>query len=1037
MTDSIEQPRFLPWLRRGLAAHITDRAVDGMATAATAAAAVSVTAKGSGPGGSRSQAVPSPAISLAGPGDVVGFNQNEVIRRYPTPGTDDAEPDYFPHVEFSSPDLPWRYTPAAADDDDRLQPWLMLVVVPDQAPTVTLTDLQNGRLPVLHIEDRAAEHLPSIGQSWAWAHAQAEADLSPGVAAVLDDTPEHLRSRLLCPRHLEPNRPWIACVVPTFEVGRLSGLGRSEAATRLTAWTDATLGSLDLPVYLSWRFRTGQAGDFESLVRRLEARTLPGSVGRRRLDLRNPGGGLTAHHKALGLYTGALVSPMPGGDDLDPEHQKVLAGELEERINRAAVRGGAANPYHALANDPAIGPPAYAAPQVGRRSVPSDGDPPYWFRQLSTEPQRRVVAGLGAEVVRNDQEALMAVAWNHLGDGAEVNRVLGRARLAWEVGVVSKTRLETVTDDRIVQLAGPALHRCAVEEGRTLQGTIVDSDLPAGLISGPMRRLSHNVPGFTVVKQGPDDGPLVRESMTDLITAIAMDDPADLVRNWGDIKIPPGTDPGGSQDDPPTAGLPADNPAGGRPLDGQPVDDRPFGSIPGGEFPNLQPSDFDRPRRLPTQPDASMMNTDVLGPMLERLERRGPREPQRRPRARRRTKTPDTDGLRRRVPAAGAPGVWSSPAATRPLNRPVAQIGTPFVPSAQTVDTLVADVRTALDPPAVVKAMVDSRVRGLSVDPDEKVPVPVRVTAEPLFTTPMYRRLTALSVDYLVPGVGDIPDDTLGLLEVNRPFIEAFFAGLNHEMSRELLWREYPAPLNRTWFRQFWDTVADDTYDITPIDQWTGKGFLGDNRPPSTTEAGLVLLIKGALPRRYPDMRVYAVEATWKDGQRRENTDADAIVHQPLFTGNLGPGVHFYGFNLQEEDANGSTDPNRHPGYFLVLEEQVGKPRFGLDEARVNEGGTAPNRWSNLRWSHLRAAGDPVPDHVSTDRPTWLVDAGPLPGNGGRDQWGDEAAAMARITLQRPVRMLVHASAMLPDDTAPMAALTRRAAASRGPGGGS
>jgi hypothetical protein len=28
--------------------------------------------------------------------------------------------------------------------------------------------------------------------------------------------------------------------------------------------------------------------------------------------------------------------------------------------------------------------------------------------------------------------------------------------------------------------------------------------------------------------------------------------------------------------------------------------------------------------------------------------------------------------------------------------------------------------------------------------------------------------------------------------------------------------------------------------------------------------------------------------------------------------------------------------------------------------------------------------------------------------------WGSSAAAMARITLQRPVRMLVHASAMLP-----------------------
>ena len=48
--------------------------------------------------------------------------------------------------------------------------------------------------------------------------------------------------------------------------------------------------------------------------------------------------------------------------------------------------------------------------------------------------------------------------------------------------------------------------------------------------------------------------------------------------------------------------------------------------------------------------------------------------------------------------------------------------------------------------------------------------------------------------------------------------------------------------------------------------------------------------------------------------------------------------------------------------------------------------------------------------------PSWLVEAGALAGNGGRDAWGDDAAAMARITFQRPVRVLIHASAMLPED---------------------
>ena len=30
--------------------------------------------------------------------------------------------------------------------------------------------------------------------------------------------------------------------------------------------------------------------------------------------------------------------------------------------------------------------------------------------------------------------------------------------------------------------------------------------------------------------------------------------------------------------------------------------------------------------------------------------------------------------------------------------------------------------------------------------------------------------------------------------------------GLNHELSRELLWREFPADLQGTYFQRFWNT---------------------------------------------------------------------------------------------------------------------------------------------------------------------------------------------------------------------------------------
>jgi hypothetical protein len=313
--------------------------------------------------------------------------------------------------------------------------------------------------------------------------------------------------------------------------------------------------------------------------------------------------------------------------------------------------------------------------------------------------------------------------------------------------------------------------------------------------------------------------------------------------------------------------------------------------------------------------------------------------------------------------------------------------------------------------------MVDTRVLGLSADRDHDAPP--RVRANPEFTTPMSERLIALSVEYLVPGIGTIPDDTLGLLEINRPFIEAFLAGFNHELGREFLWREYPARPSATWARQFWDTGPGGPADIVPIAGWSAAAPLGDHEPEEAGAASLVLLLKGALPRRYPDLRVYVVEAEWTtddEGNDKRREKGGGQVRTPVLAGRLERDTFFWGFELTEIEARGNTDPNAHrPGWFFVLEEKPGATRFGLDAPKAGLRGKAPNRWSNLSWSHLAPEGDdPLPTFVDATEPAWLADGVEREGNGGKDAWGENAAAMARITLQRPVRMLVHADSMLP-----------------------
>ena len=81
----------------------------------------------------------------------------------------------------------------------------------------------------------------------------------------------------------------------------------------------------------------------------------------------------------------------------------------------------------------------------------------------------------------------------------------------------------------------------------------------------------------------------------------------------------------------------------------------------------------------------------------------------------------------------------------------------------------------------------------------------------PDFPQPMYEALRDLSQDFLFPGLEHVPPNTVTLLETNPKFVESFLVGLNAEMSRELLWRNYPTDQRGTYFRQFWEQLINPT----------------------------------------------------------------------------------------------------------------------------------------------------------------------------------------------------------------------------------
>ena len=101
----------------------------------------------------------------------------------------------------------------------------------------------------------------------------------------------------------------------------------------------------------------------------------------------------------------------------------------------------------------------------------------------------------------------------------------------------------------------------------------------------------------------------------------------------------------------------------------------------------------------------------------------------------------------------------------------------------------------------------------------------------PEFHRAMYRFLRDLSQEYILPGLENIPQNTVGVLKTNRRFVEAFMMGLNHEFASELRWREFPTDMRGSYFRKFWDTSiysADQQEKILFRDSAMGKNLFAE-----------------------------------------------------------------------------------------------------------------------------------------------------------------------------------------------------------------
>src|SRR5204863_9810084 len=103
------------------------------------------------------------------------------------------------------------------------------------------------------------------------------------------------------------------------------------------AW--GTEPRIELPVYFSYTFTTGQEGTFETLARRLRPRAAPTGSGGRTVTANAPGWGVSPAVRAPTRMQGAL-RPVPTGGPDDPAEEPPPDHDLGQQIAQAVSTDG-------------------------------------------------------------------------------------------------------------------------------------------------------------------------------------------------------------------------------------------------------------------------------------------------------------------------------------------------------------------------------------------------------------------------------------------------------------------------------------------------------------------------------------------------------------------------------------------------------------------------------------------------------------------------------------------------------------------------
>ena len=1074
MPDSVlASYSFLPWVRQGLGNEILEADFLGNAipnNASIERPEITVTTKVKASKGETSQTHSiTKTVKVQGPGDVLGINSNSIIRVHPKKGVTNYETNNLCYIEFYEEDLPWRFTPAKPVGN-KLRPWLALIVLRENefekstggTPTPFI-NITNDALPSVFCNEK---------DTFALAHVHVLEDLgdSPSNPAnqlsnKLSKNPDLALSRVLCARKLKYTNPnpsldydpnlYHAFLVPAFETGRLAGLGLDTEGVpaQKSSWSRSAINGgtnpSSYPYYFTWTFKVDEGGDFESLAQLLEARELPENIGKREMEMTDIGFGIKpVGEDAVGYVEGAMrhpdyqTAPWPMSDqDLKNQFRDVL--NLSFNLQDTAPLVNPSFFYSPLVEeDPIITPPIYGKWHKGILKLSANSND--WIHRINLHPSNRSAAGLGVQVVQKHQEKFMEMAWEQIGDINEANQKIRESELMKRATKALATKKVFKLDKfDLINAAGKAFEMMKLDPANTIKNAVKKSTVPTAIRSGSFLKVANNFTPTALMNKGKDGAfdILNKSFYQNLNKPIGADGKISAAPVKSEPKIVLPT----------LNALEAINSVVLNP----PVSFMEHLANAILEFPNVNfntnqvlaklPSDFTEDQKaratsilngitnksLKGQERNLTVNSEIFDSKISTNFQEGFYGP-----------ADQVKFIRKEVPAGDSfyfkhsevllerqnyLDSFQNKFVSKVNNSSVVKVFKKPVRAVLPLD-LHDKIRVKLDPIINFNRKLSSFFTANFINNNKPI------MAYPRFPIPVYDYLKEISPDYIIPNISEIEPNTITLMETNREFIESFLMGMNHEFSRELLWREFPTDMRGSYFRHFWEYDNDpmnsvelgDDYeayveamltnqnaraDIKEIHKWNKA--LGKNEEKPGPD--LVLLIKGDLLRKYPNTLVYAQKAVYKNGNPalpRQLSDYEVAknVKWPIISGSIEPDVYFFGFELSQEEANGNRTNN--PGWFFVLRERPGQVSFGLDDLDGALDNT-PDNWDQVTWEHITGNAANQPPYLKINGVNINLSPG---GTGPRTaQWGASSSDMAYILYQSPILFARHASTMLND----------------------